>query len=84
MGTLGFLNKSAVPVGMLLQPEAGGEFFHYSCEGTETSFGGELVGEFPETNPFARANQYNKDLTEYARSCFKHQASLSTGLPSNY
>jgi hypothetical protein len=66
MGTLGFLNKAAVPVGLLLQPEAGSEFLNMECEGTQTKFGGELVGEFPETNPFTRAGEYNKDLTEYA------------------
>jgi hypothetical protein len=66
MGTLGFLNKAAVPVGMLLQPETGSEFAKTECEGTNTTVGGELVGEYPETNPFTRAGQYNKDLTEYA------------------
>jgi hypothetical protein len=66
MGTLGFLNKAAVPVGMLLVPETGTEFASTECEGTKTTVGGELVGEYPETNPFTRANQYNKDLTEYA------------------
>jgi hypothetical protein len=65
-GTLGFLKQAALPVGLLMQPETSSEFFVDDCVGVETIFRGELVGEFPETNPFTRASQYNKDLTEYA------------------
>jgi len=63
-GIVGWINKGATPVGLLLHPESGTVFATVVCGTNTTTVEGEIVAEIPELNE-ARENQYNNSRTEY-------------------